>query len=292
MLHLRRILVPTDYSACASHAFAHAAHLARRYGARVHVLHVREDVSEALPDPPVYDGEPEWERSEVIHDSVPQAILEFAERNDVDLIALGTHGRRRLERLIMGSVAERVVRLASCPVLTVHTKAERTLEQTRRILVPLDFSEHANLALAYAIELGEAYEADLDLLHIVPDDSLPLVYGAEPAGIGAAELGDRARKALADLGEQVSDSGRAVRIHTFIGHPARDIVGFAEAQHDGLIVIATHGLSSLERFFLGSVADKVIRRAPCPVFVVKSFGRKLLDAAAPIPGAPPPLRSS
>lgn len=291
MLQLRRILFPTDYSECAAHAFAHAAHLARRYGARLHILHVREEDTQEGTPPADYETEADWERSEIVHDSVPRAILDVAERTEVDLIVMGTHGRRRLERLIMGSVAERVVRLAPCAVLTVHSRAEGSLERTRRILVPLDFSEHGNLALAYAAELAEAYGADIDLLHIVPDDSLPLVYGAEPAGTGAAILEERARSGLGDLGAQIASRGGAVRIHTFIGHPARDIVGFAEEQQDGLIVIATHGLSGLERFFLGAVADKVIRRAPCPVFVVKPFGRRLLDASASVPTTPASPRS-
>lgn len=291
MLQVRRILFPTDYSSCAAHAFTHAAHLAQRYGASGHILHVREDDAQEVSDSFAYTDAGDWERSVVTHESVPQAILEFADRSNVDLIVLGTHGRRPLERLIMGSVAERVVRLAPCPVLTVHARAEGSLDKMRRILVPVDFSEHANLALAYAAELSAAYEADLDLLHIVPDDSLPLVYGAEPAGVGGALLGDRARLALDALAGQVAGSGRTIRTHVFIGHPASDIVEFAEAQQDGMIVIATHGRSNLERFFLGSVADKVIRRAPCPVFVVKSFGRRLLDASVSVPRPPSPPRS-
>lgn len=283
MLAIKRILFPTDYSTCAEHAFSHAVRLAERYGADVHVLHVKEDISRGVPAGPDYRGPVPLQNTVVSHESTPEAILAFAEDRDVDLIVLGTHGRRPLERLIMGSVAERVVRLASCPVLTVHARAEDSLERTRRILVPIDFSEHANVALAYAAELSHVYGADIDLLHVVPDDALPYVYGVEPVSTGAAALTERAHAALSELAAQIDARGRQVTLHSFIGHPARDIVGFASEQHDGMIVIATHGLSNLERFFLGGVADRVVRKAPCPVFTVKSFGKRLLDPSVPVP---------
>ena len=89
--------------------------------------------------------------------------------------------------------------------------------------------------------------------------------------------------------EQVADGARRVGVsvetHVLIGHPSHDIIDFAEHQGSDLIVIATHGLTGLRRFFLGSVAEKVVQSAPCPVFTVKGFGKRLLPQTAAVVGS-------
>ena len=303
MLDIKTILFPTDYSVCAEHAFSQAAYLAERYEATVHVLHVTEpaeaplvpgitqaDVAADLRLPPpeaprrrATPGTGQLHNVEVapVDGSVAQAIVTYAAEHDVDVIVMGTHGRGGAERLILGSVARKVVRLAGCPVFTVHQAIDTALQGTvRRILVPVDFSDHARLASAYAIDLAAAYGAHLDLLHVIEEIAMPVVYGVEPVVVQIPDVEPEARAGLELMAEDARQAGVSVKTHIYIGHPARAIIDCAEDEGTDLIVIATHGLTGLKRFFLGSVAEKIVQRAPCPVFTVKGFGKVLLPAVA------------
>ncbi len=204
--------------------------------------------------------------------SAAGAILEYAAEHNIDLITLGTHGRRGLRRLLLGSVAEEVVRLAPCPVLTVPERAGGTTPgQVRRILVPVDFSEHARLALSHASQLAALYGARLELLHVIaevvyPDFYPPLV---PPLGAVSDELRERSQTRLRDLLAQVPHPDADT--HVGSGPAAHEIVRFAEDLPADLIVIASHGLTGIRHMLLGSVTEQVVRRAPCPVFTVKTL---------------------
>lgn len=146
MLPIRTILHPTDFSPHSDYAFRLACSLARDYGAKLVLLHVAQPPMAfagegVLIQPPEFDPEPLREQLQqmkpmdpmirtehrlVQGDPIPE-ILEIAEESKVDLIVLGTHGRSGLGRLLMGSVAEQIVRQATCPVLTVKTQLERVL---------------------------------------------------------------------------------------------------------------------------------------------------------------------
>jgi nucleotide-binding universal stress UspA family protein len=314
MLHLRRILFPTDFSACAEGAYRHAAYLARRTGAELHVLHVIEGVAEPLvdwvedfritpedvaadldlpaPEPPdaargrdrkpggfvpIVDAE---ERAE----KAGPAILQYVEDNDVDLVVMGTHGRRGVRRLLMGSVAEEVVRLAPCPVFTVGGRD--TCEggwSIGRIVTPTDFSEHAALAARHAAALAEAYGAALDLLHVI-DPGL-LLRATDPfmgaSGNSTEEVRLRGQEALERLAAELEGEFPAVGgVGAFvrIGRPPSDIVSFAEGHAADLLVVGSHGRTGVGRLLIGSVAERVVRSAPCPVYTVKSFVRPLMGS--------------
>jgi nucleotide-binding universal stress UspA family protein len=306
MLQIKKILFPTDYSACAEHAFSQAAYLAERYDADLHVLHVTEpsleqltfDITEAdiaadlhLPfsEPLPSANEAREERGMLnveippLEGSVARAILAYADAQDIDMIVMGTHGRGGALWLLLGSVAGKVVRLATCPVFTVRQDTEATSNgRIRRILVPTDFSEHARLAVAYATDLAVTYDAHLDLLHGIEQVALPAIYGIEPPLVQIPDIEKQARKALEQVAVEARRAGVSVETHVHVGHPSHDIIDFAEDQGTDLIVIATHGLTGLKRFFLGSVAEKVVQSAPCPVFTVKGFGKRLLPQAAAV----------
>lgn len=299
MLQLRKILFPTDFSACAESAFAHAVHLADRFGAELHVLNVAVPY-EADPNDPMShfhleredvmtwsDGAlPPDDRAglHLIHAqmrmvSPAMGILSYADEHGIDLVVMGTHGRRGLDRLLIGSVAEEVVRLATCPVFTVRAQTralEAPVEAIRRILVPLDYSSSSEISLTYAKELAATYGARLDLLHVIQEAVLPTTYGVEPVAIAVPEVIERSRHALVDVAAKVPGTDVPVDVHVLIGNPARDIVDFAGDIEADLIVIATHGLTGIKRLLLGSVTEKVVRMAPCPVFTVKSYGKTLV----------------
>ena len=304
MLHINRILFPTDFSPAAEDAFSHASHLATRYDAEIHVFNVVTPDDAGQVNPMDYLPLESAEESEELYlagaedvdlpassQSQPiravyhkmegsdpaESILSYTGEHDIDLVVMGTHGRRGVERLLSGSVSEEVVRRAPCPVFTVVGRKEPGPgPEIERILAPIDFSKHARLGAAYARELATAYGATLDLLHIVEDAVFPTVYGIDPLTPVLPDVHDRAREALETLVDEVVGDGPSVKLHVAAGHAARDIVDFAEDYAADLIVMATHGRTGLQRFLIGSVAEKVVRSAPCPVFTVKSFGKSLV----------------
>lgn len=304
MLDLDTILFPTDFSSVAEDAFSHAAHLALASGATIHVFNV------VTPDDDTDSNPMNFLPGEAVEDSaigsaVPQrmevqtvtqergtvpvvysqtdsaspraAIVDHATEHEIDLVVMGTHGRKGMDRLLSGSVAEEVVRQAPCPVFTVlasdDTRADTPID---RVLAPVDLSEQSPLVADHAAGLAEVYGASLDLLHVVEEASFPTAYGMDPLTPSVPDVQKRAREALETLVTELDDVSGPVNTHVLAGYAARDIVDFAAEQAADLIVTATHGRTGLQRFLIGSVTEKVVRSAPCPVFTVKSFGKSLV----------------
>jgi nucleotide-binding universal stress UspA family protein len=306
MLEIHNILCPTDLSACAGHALPHAVRLAGLCRADLHLVNALV-VHEADPGNAAHrlpnmdhlyealerhaqaqmqsvmdehgDAGFRIKSAQVRSLSAAGAILDYAGENDVDLIVMGTHCRRGMRRLLLGSVAEQVVRLAPCPVLTVPQGAEAgPASQVDRILVPVDFSDYAKLALGYAAELTSLFEAEMHLLHIVDEVVYPDFYPpVMPSGGSVSdELRDQSLARLKDLLAEAPASGTPAHVHVRSGRAATAIADFAAELRADLIVLASHGLTGLSHILLGSVSENVVRRAPCSVFTVKSFGKTLV----------------
>jgi nucleotide-binding universal stress UspA family protein len=302
-LNIDTILFPTDFSDVAEGAFAHATHLALQYNATIHVFNVVAPGADGDANPmdflPMESPEGEASEETVRHvevqtvtqerGTVPvvyaqtnstspaDAIVERAAEHDMDLVVMGTHGRRGMDRLLSGSVSEEVVRRAPCPVFTVLDRDDQTGgPQIDRVLAPVDLSDQSELVLHHAAALAESYAAPLDLLHVVEEAAYPNVYGVDSLTPSLPNVQDRAREALETLAAELDLRTDPVNVHVLAGNAARDIVEFAEDNAADLIVMATHGRTGLERFLIGSVAEKVVRRAPCPVFTLKSFEKSLL----------------
>jgi nucleotide-binding universal stress UspA family protein len=290
MLLVRRVLFPTDFSDSAEQAYVHAVHLAASYGAELHAVHVADDdareqrslIPGSLEDPAAQLELPSELRHgpleagkviprEVKADSPAEGILEYARQHDIDVIVMGTLGRKGMERVLIGSVAEQVVREAPCPVLTVRASAGM---QVRRVLVPVDFSEHSKEAIPIAVALAERYGAEIEFFSVIDEDELPASWAPVlgPVHVAPEEVEARIRKLMDDLVKEYRN-GVAVTGSVRVGDPAEDILDYAADRAD-LIVMATHGRTGLQRMLLGSVAEKVIRKAECPVFTVRSFDRR------------------
>jgi nucleotide-binding universal stress UspA family protein len=305
-LNVDSILFPTDFSDVAEGAFAHAAHLALQYGATIHVFNVVSPENGAgsnpmdfLPIDPASGTDPDETAlqhvevqtatneqgtvpvvySQTDSDSPSEAIIDYAEEQDVDLVVMGTHGRKGMDRLLSGSVSEEVVRGAPCPVFTVlgTDGAGDHVPAVTRVLAPVDLSDQSELVMNHAAALADAYAAPLDLLHVVEEAAYPSAYGLDPLTPDLPNVQERAREALETLAGELDLRTDPVNVHVLAGNAARDIVEFAREHGADLIVMATHGRTGLERFLIGSVAEKVVRRAPCPVFTLKSFGKSLLS---------------
>lgn len=311
MLKIDKVLFPTDFSDHAEAALPWALRLAEKHGAELHLLHalVLHAADEAQVEAR-YEELADEARAELramaedgpvstvrlvpaVRKGVAPAplILEYASEEDVDLIVMGSHGRRGLRRLLLGSVAEEIVRTASCAVLTVRgvEGREHDVPSLDRILAPTDFSKHARAGVEAAAGLSAAFGSELHLLHVVEQAVYPDFYF--PVSVPAwdlPELRQRAAERLEELaGEVRSGAGAGVetRVEVVIGRAAAEIAEHAEEIDADLIVIASHGIHGLERVLLGSVAERVGRQARRSVLTVKAFGKRLAadeeDSAEP-----------
>ena len=306
MITLKRILHPTDFSRCANQAFWHAIHLSRKYQAELYMLHaivLHEDdphhPTSLLPDIDTahkqlkelslqnmdyllesYHAEDiKAKKAEERGIATASIILEYVKKKNIDLIVMGTHGRRGFKHLLLGSVAEEVVRLASCPVLTIREqKQPKRIEDLEKILIPVDFSDNAWEAFSYAKEIAIIYQAKLQFLHVIEEAVHPAFYLTGKSSIFdlVPDIKAKSIKAFKRILKETEMPEVDIEYAVIEGKAAHEIVKFAEKHDTDLIVITTHGLTGLEHFFLGSVAEKVIRRSPCPVFIVKAFGKKLI----------------
>ena len=299
-MELDKILFPTDFSDCANAALKDAVAFARRVGAELHLLHVVVMFSD---DPNrsdhVYSGiESIYQRlqlqaSEEMERLVEErpgnlevrkaqrrglaagpAIVEYAAEHDIDLILIGTHGRRGLRRWLLGSVAEEVVRTAECPVVTVRgEETDRSLAAIERIIVPFDFSSDSQRALETALELAALQGSRIDLVHAVTPPIAPTgAYGLPLPSTPPIDNSDEVMHALDRHIATLPGSEVKIDPKVLIGPIAYRITDYAEESNADLIVIGSHGSSGFYRFLLGSVSEKVVRSAHCPVMVVRRSG--------------------
>lgn len=306
MLKINKILYPTDFSNCSKQAFPHALFLARKYSAEFHMLHVvtvrLSDVDELELEPShleEYNASLEKhakvesdklirEHKEIANriiniqkrgNSPSAVILQYAYKNDMDLIVMGTHGRRGLGYLFLGSVAEEVTRFARRPVYSIREqKLITSVENINRILVPVDFSEYSKQALQYANELCKMYLAELEIMHVIEDKIHPALYATGKSSIFdiIPDIKEKSSALIQEMFDEISGEKVKFSLRIVKGIPAQEILEHVENNKVDLIVLPTHGTSGLDRFLLGSVAEKIIRRSICPVFIIKSFGKQLL----------------
>lgn len=159
----------------------------------------------------------------------------------------------------------------------------KTMLAIDRILVPIDFSEHSELALAHALELARTYDAQLVLVHVVEDPSFPSFYGVGAVTLygKTPDLEQRAHNALKAMATDLAEEDVSVETHVRKGRAASSILTVVDEHDIDMVVIASRGLSGVERVLLGSVAAKVTRRSPCPVLVVKSITTSLVPDRTP-----------
>jgi nucleotide-binding universal stress UspA family protein len=205
-------------------------------------------------------------------------ILALAEELPADLVVLGTHGRGGFERLVLGSVAEKLLRRLPCPILTVCHEEGRTWEApglVRRILCATDLTTSSAAAVAAALSLAARNQARVTLLHAV--EELPwageTAFFAEAAAYrkqleheAARELHEAAQKAEAQFGVEVDEWLGSGPAHHEILRMA------AEEQADLIVLGPGHG--GLDRLLFGSHAQEVVRRATCPVLIVRPLARR------------------
>jgi len=301
MIDISRILCPVDFSDQSRHALAHAAAIAQWYGSTITVLYVHPVVpiaayapgAPAFPPYVVTAGDrdkllasmkqfAEGEVSsgvalafEVVEGSAVPEIFNRAAAIRSDLIVLGTHGRSGFDRLMLGSVTEKVLRKAACPVLSVPPKVhdgESARPVFKTILSAVDFSDSSLHALQYSMALAQEADARLTVLHVIelPADAHEQLPHLSP---GVREY---VNSVESDRGERlralVPDRVRAYcNVETMIttGKPYREVLRIAGEQGANLIVMGIRGRGAADLLFFGSTAQHVVREATCPVLTLR-----------------------
>ena len=302
MLDINHVLFPTDFSEGAAPAFPQAVHFAEWHDATLHILNVRQsaqpddlDTTREFPIP--FSTMKGWmdraadrdedtpslqnvdiEQTQIDSTAPAEVIVDYVTNEGIDLVVMGTHGRRGFDRIRFGSVTEEVVRTAPAPVLTVRADAPSSVRTVRRVLTPIDFSDASETALRHAKELALTYGAEIDLLHVVDAPLYPSIYD-DSVDMPGQEVLAEAEQGLADLAREIVGVEHAMA-EVVTGHPVNEILRYVEANEVDLLVIATHGRTGLNRLLIGSVAERVVRQSPIPVFLVKPERASLLSESA------------
>ncbi len=292
----RAILVPLDGSRFAEFALPPAIRLSRETGARLHLVTVEESLPTTAPSGS-QDAAGEWFRSylEEMAETVGKQsggevttsyrsghVTEdlLDEARGVDLTVMASHGRGRLSRAWLGSVADSFVRQVDRPVLLVRPALDEAVVPASewhisRILLPLDGTRLSEAIIDHAAELGSLFGASYHLVRVV---SLPWEEGSTPYPAGLVQMNrelasnfeQTAREYLDARAERLRDRGLLVDTAVVMGgQPVHGILAEAESSGSDFIAISAHNRQGLSRAFLGSTADKVLRGAHIPVLMYR-----------------------
>lgn len=305
MIEMNRILCPIDFSEYSDHALRYAFKMAHWYGARLHVLHVmppmppaatsalgdagRQFTTRNLASAVARSQEPGVDvTSELIESADPAArILECAEALDVDLIVTGSHGRKGVQRMLLGSTVEPLLHLSRRPMLVIPAG----LNQTRlahpvtftHIICAVDFSTPSVAALSHALSIAEESDAHITLLNVIemPPEltTPPLPPEFDIDRLRAEAEADRLTRLRALVPEHAREFC-TVETAVLEGGASRQVLRLAEQQNADLIVLGVHGRHALDLAIFGSNSKDLVTRAHCPVLVVPAGRRRSLRAAS------------
>jgi nucleotide-binding universal stress UspA family protein len=287
MVRIQRILCPVDFFPASLRAVDYAIGLAQKYDAKLHLLHVVSStlggteqcaftVSEIIDSMKKQSARKmkNLERkaravgltvsTDVRTGDVQREVESAIRASKADILVMGTHGRRGLEKWFMGSVTERMLRRSPIPVLTLRgsKKARTTLPTRSRILFTTDFSEGTANALNYALSVAQANKGRLTLLHVL-EDTLAVISAQY-----RKEISEGVRRELKQL--IPADAQGSPDIDTVVeaGTPYYMILRLLKKERIDLLVMNTHGKGMLDRALLGSTSERVVRAADCPVMLI------------------------
>ena len=283
-----RLLFPTDGSDGAAVALDHVLDVAAAHDATVHVLNVADtnldsvtrlggeivDVLEREGEEIVREAAERADRrgvttvTEVLQGEPYSTIVDYAGARDIDLVVMPTRGSRGLERLLLGSTTERVVRRSEVPVLTLRPDGGEITYPYRNVLVPTDGSDCAGAALRVGVDVATVEGAALHLLSVVDVASLGLDVRTD---IQTTALRESASGIVEEASAVATDAGvESVSGTVEEGRSIHRTIRSYVADHDvDLVVLGTHGRTGLDRYVLGSVAEKLVRSSSVPVLTVR-----------------------
>ena len=291
MPQITPILCPVDFSGFSVNAYQYARSIAWHYKAKLllqHILYplgfvgydsnkdpyekicwqIRSDAKEKIQRFAKLHALTGVQPECIVQDGlVTDLILSLAEERGVNLIVMGTHGLRGLDRLMLGSVTERVLRRAKCPVMAVRSPAhhlggsERNPEpiHLRTMILCSDFSDHAHRASEYAVSLAKEYGAELMLLHVL--ENFP---GSTDVKNSTMEV----RRQLDQIVPVGQGEGCNIKSIVRIGKPYQQIIQLAVETETDLVIMGVRGRGALDTALFGSTTYRVIQLGCCPVLAV------------------------
>ena len=279
-IDIRNILLATDFDPITEAALLYSLAIARRYGAKIFLVHVvrpdlfggdsRSSLDEAWREAQrhmtdlLIAGHLQGVAHQVIVEQgeVWPALSQKIEEFKVDLLVMGTHGRSRLGKLLLGSVAEEIFRQATCPVLMVGPKAPKPSGKgVEKILFCTGFSAHSLHAGSYALSLAEHQGAEMVLLHVIPES---------PPEADQSRVRDAASSRLAGLVTADASLPNAPQCLVEFGNAAERILAVAAETEPTLIVMGVRQPVGFARRLKWATAYAVVSDAPCPVLTVRS----------------------
>jgi nucleotide-binding universal stress UspA family protein len=302
MIEIRRILCPVDFSDFSRRALDHAIAIARWYESTVTALHVFWSAPLPAPGPGPVAFEPvvltpvdrqqllahlkEFVAAETAPGIATEAILregnasveilDQAAGMNADLLVIGTHGRSGFERLVLGSVAEKVLRKARCPVLSVPRRLPDAVPSGpvlfKEIVCAVDFSDCSMQALNYAASLAQEADGRLTVVHVLAPELVGQIgIGEEHLNLAALQRQreDEARQLLEKAVPHSATAYCTVEPLLPRGTPWREILRIASDRRAELIVMGVQGRGAADLLFFGSTAHHLVRQAACPVLTLR-----------------------
>jgi nucleotide-binding universal stress UspA family protein len=193
-------------------------------------------------------------------------IIQYAKEHETDLIIMSTHGRSGITRWSFGRTADKVLRRSPCPTVILRSQYDIEPDQFKRILLPLDGSPLAERVLVAALEMAKDVDVELFMIHVVERGSF---YGFGHDEVHINQDIETAQTYLAELRDRAIPADVAVHSHVAVGSSADVIVDYAEAQAIDLIIVSSRGVSGFDSWMFGSVAEKVMKGAPCAILVIR-----------------------
>jgi len=293
MIQVRNIVVPIDFSEYSDFALQFGRTLAKSTNARLHIINVvepfvrqtgqrvEEDVTIAEQALQYRARQLEEEgianQSYVLVGRADEQIGVYLQKHDIDIVIMGTHGAKGVEKVLFGSVTETMLKSASCAVLAVNISSSRSAASSlRSLLVPTDFSTYSDYATEYAQVLANALKANVHLLYV--NEPASVLSGGYEVGFVAAEVSDieeeartraEAQQRLQNTAERFSAANLVTHLALVGGRADEEIVKYADANAIDAIIMGTHGRRGLSKLLLGSVTERVYKTSACPVMAVR-----------------------
>jgi nucleotide-binding universal stress UspA family protein len=300
-IQLKRVLCATDFSELSNQAIPFGIAFARTFNAKLFVCHIVDLPFAAMNgevqlDPieqqdrmaaysqeqlqKLFENEPvEWEPLVSIGHTADE-IARIVEQKRIDFVVAATHGRSGLKRLLLGSVAERLMRTLPCPMLIIKGEGDSVVKKPafppKRILVGCDFSPDSGLAFQYGLALAQEFESELHLVHVVePPVYQNILFSDVVSGLYdrdamLEELNDKLARMVPDDARNWCDPKISLRE----GKADEALTRYANNNDMDMIVLGVRGHGLVESLFVGSTTDRVARRAPCPVLSVRPMDKK------------------
>jgi nucleotide-binding universal stress UspA family protein len=282
---IHNILFATDFTEASKKAFKYTKAVARHFQASVITAHV---IRASVSDWPQFGTNPQYQKlcrdtkqmldrlSRQLHQAGFQAdtalldgdpvegILKAVKHHKADLLVLGTHGSRDLERFVLGSTAEEILRKTKCPVLTIGPNVQDPDRGTvlfRRILLATDFSPEAAAAAPYAFSLAAEHSSHISVCHVLPEGHVK--------SMDATELQAKFMHALRKFMPEDTLKKCAAEYVVESGNAAEEILDLADKQNADLIVLGVRSASIIATHLLAGIAFRVISGASCPVLTIR-----------------------